>query len=353
MTKSLYSVLAAAKGTVLIAAASFLAALVLLSWPPRISVSSAPVYAQSLQPPSACDAAVPNPLAVATLRWYVRNQVARFPLQGGAGSMAFDGANMYILTSANSQFVIDKMRASDGALTATFSNFGTLEFSNFGPLLFDGQNIWLQYLASDAAGAVKLRASDGALLDTFTVGSPVQLGGMTFDGQDIWIAIRGSGVVRFRANNIQQSQTFSGGDPVGLASDGHNVWVADTAGVVTVRRNSDGAVVHSIPMPGEPWAIAFDGANMWVSNVANNTVTKIRVHDFAPVGTFATQSGPLNMVFDGASIWVANTNSNNVTQLRACDGSLLGTFAPGGNPGALAFDGINVWVGLGNGVAKM
>lgn len=353
MTRSTCSLVARANGTFLIVATALFAALALLSWPQRISVSPASVFAQNLEPPAACDVAVPNPLAVATLRWYVRNQVARFALQGGAGSMAFDGANMYILSSVNSQPAIVKMRSSDGAPTATFSNFGTLEFSNFGPLLFDGQNIWLQYLASDAAGAVKLRASDGALLDTFTVGSPVQLGAMTFDGQDIWIAIRGSGVVRFRANNIHQSQTFSGGDPVGLASDGHNVWVADTAGVVTVRRNSDGNIVHSIPMPGEPWAIAFDGVNMWVTNVASNTVTKIRVHDFAVLGTFPTQSGPFNIVFDGASIWVANTNSNSVTQLRACDGSLLGTFAPGGSPGALAFDGINVWVGLGNAVAKM
>ena len=318
-------------------------------------VSVRSVQAQQLQSPSSCDATVPNPLAVAAQRWYVRNQVAQFQLPGPFFSMAFDGSSMYVLSLAptSSGIAVSKLRASDGALIATFSNLGTLEFSDFGPMVFDGQNIWVQFFASDAAGAVKLRASDGTLLDTFTLGSAEQLGGMTFDGQDIWIAILGQGVQRFRANDVRQTQLFPGGNPAGLASDGHNVWVADQAGMVIVRRNSDGGVVRSIPIGGEPWALAFDGSNMWVTNIGNNTVTKIRAHDFAVLGTFPTQTGPRGITFDGANVWVGNFDSHSVTELRACDGSHLGTFATGAVPAGLAFDGINVWVGVSNSVAKM
>jgi glutamine cyclotransferase len=341
------------KVTLLLATAASFASLALLL---KVSIPVRSVGAQELQSPSVCGDTVPNPLAVATQRWYVRNSVARFQLQGATNSMAFDGSSMYVLSNAGAGpgVVLNKLRPGDGVITATFSNFGTLEFSSFGSLLFDGQNIWLQYGASDATGAVKLRASDGAVLATFSLAQgSVPLGGMTFDGQDIWISERGSGVHRFPANNIQQTQVFPGGDPVGLASDGHNVWVADASGVVSVRRNSDGNVVHSIPIAGEPWGIAFDGSNMWVTNIGNNTVTKIRAHDFAVLGAFPTQSGPLSITFDGANIWVGNFDSHSVTELRACDGAHLGTFSPGGKPFALAFDGINVWVGINNGVAKM
>lgn len=336
-------------------ATAFCTSLTLLAWLTGVSVPVRSVQAQQLQSPSSCDATVPNPLAVAALRWYVRNQAAQFQLPGHFFSMAFDGSSMYVLSAAPTAagIAVSKLRASDGALIATFSNFGTLEFSNFGPTVFDGENIWVQYFASDAAGALKLRASDGALLDTFTVGGPSQLGGMTFDGQDIWIAILGGGVQRFRANDIHQTQFFPGGNPTGLASDGHNVWVGDEAGLVIVRRNSDGGVVRSIPIGGEPWALAFDGSNMWVSNVGNNTITKIRAHDFAVLGTFPTQSGPFSITFDGANIWVGNLYSHSVTELRACDGTHVGTFATGGATAGLAFDGINVWVGVNNSVAKM
>jgi hypothetical protein len=338
-----------------LAATAFCTSLTLLAWLMGVSVPIRSVQAQQLQSPSSCGDTVSNPLAIATQRWYVRNQVAQFQLPGHFFSMAFDGSSMYVLSAAPTAagIAVSKLRASDGALIATFSNLGGLEFSDFGPTVFDGENIWVQYFASDAAGALKLRASDGALLDIFTLGHPVHLGGMTFDGQDIWIAILGEGVQRFRANDIRQTQLFPGGNPAGLASDGHNVWVADQSGLVIVRRNSDGGVVRSVSIGGEPWALAFDGSNMWVSNIGNNTVTKIRAHDFAVLGTFPTQSGPFSITFDGANIWVGNLYSHSVTELRACDGTHLGTFATGGATAGLAFDGINVWVGVNNSVAKM
>ena len=321
----------------------------------RLPAPPGPVHAQELQPPSACSAAVPNPLAVSTLRWYSRNQVALFPFPSVI-STVFDGSNMYVLgyspqANSSSSAVIYKLRATDGALLATFTNFPTLEFAGFGSMLFDGQNIWVQYLASDSAGLLEFRASDGTFVGFG--GSAGPGGGLTFDGQSIWIAVRGYGLTRFRANNTQQSASFPGGDPVGLAFDGRNVWAADASGFVTVHRATDGVLVHSIPITGEPLAIAFDGANMWVTNIGNNTVTKIRTHDFAELGTFPTENGPFGIVFDGANIWIGNTNSRSVTLLRACDGTHVGSFATSGAVGSMAFDGINVWVGANGGLAKM
>lgn len=268
--------------------------------------------------------------------------------------MVFDGSNMFVLaysplSNSSTSAVIFKVRASDGAILATFTNFPSLEFARFGSMLFDGQNLWVQFLASDASGLLQFRASDG----TFVGGAPFgDLGrGMTFDGQNIWVGTAGVGIGRFRANDPRQSAGFPGGDPQGLAFDGHNVWVANLNGLVTVHRASDGALIHSIAMGGEPYAIAFDGANMWVTNVANNTVTKIRVHDFVELGTFPVQASPTSIVFDGANLWT--TAIHGVTLLRACDGAHVASYATAGGPGSLTFDGINVWVALGDRIAKM
>jgi len=343
------------KVTLRLAAGVFCATLAWMAWPLRLPVPAGRVHAQNLQPPSACDATVPNPLTVATLRWYSRNQATLFPFP--AISMTFDGSDMYVLSysslaNSSSSAVIYKLRATDGALLATFTNFPTFEFAGFGLMLFDGQNLWVQFMASDTAGLLKFRASDGTYLGQGGGNGPGGgMGGMTFDGQNIWLGIRGVGLQKIRANT-QASTIFPGGDPVGLAFDGRNVWAADASGFVTIHRAADGVLLHSIPMTGEPWAIAFDGVNMWVTNIGNNTVTKIRAHDYAELGTVPTPSGASNILFDGANLWVG---SGGVTLLRACDGAHVATFAaPGaGSTGPLAFDGINVWVGLSNGVAKM
>lgn len=72
-----------------------------------------------------------------------------------------------------------KLRASDGALLATFPVGSTPE-----GILFDGSNIWVANLLSDTV--TKLRASDGAPLGTFSAGD----GGrdLAFDGDNIWVA---------------------------------------------------------------------------------------------------------------------------------------------------------------------
>ena len=343
------------KPSLLLTVSTFCAALAFTISLLRISPPGQPVHAQELQAPSACDAPVPNPLAVSALRWYSRNQTAVFPFPAFL-SMVFDGSNMFVLafsqqSNSSTSAVIYKVRATDGAILATFTGFPSLEFARFGLMLFDGQNIWVQFLASDASGLMQFRASDGTFVGFASAGD---LGrGMTFDGQNIWTATAGFGISRFRANDPRQAAAFPGGDPNGLAFDGRNVWATNLTGSVTVHRASDGALVHSIPMDGEPYAIAFDGVNMWVTNVANNTVTKIRVHDFVELGTFPTQAGPNTIAFDGANLWVANGGSHSVTLLRACDGAQVGVFATGGPPLGLAFDGINVWVAMPHSIAKM
>lgn len=298
------------------------------------------VRAQELQAPTPCEALpVPNPLAVSVLRWYNRNQIARFPAGGTVQGMTFDGSNVYLLAGNG----ITKLRASDGAKIAEFTDFGTLEINSLtGGMVFDGANIWAGVTASDAS-FVKIRAGDGVFLGSgggVPSGFPIAL---AFDGQSIWIAAGGGGTLKVQESNAQTIQTLPSPDATGIAFDGNNIWVADGSGVVIQRRSTDGSIVRTITLGGQPFAIAFDGANVWVTNIGNNTVTKIRVHDGVVLGTFSTQSEPLSIVFDGANIWIGNVGSNSLTRLRACDGAPMGTFSALGRPSSLVFDGINIW----------
>jgi outer membrane protein assembly factor BamB len=93
-----------------------------------------------------------------------------------------------------------------------------------------------------------------------------------------------------------------------------------------------------------PVGVAFDGANIWVANFSSNNVTKLQASDGKVIGSFSVGTNPNDMAFDGANIWVSNFSSNNVAKLRASDGSMLGTFNAGSAPVGISFDGANIWV---------
>jgi hypothetical protein len=99
--------------------------------------------------------------------------------------------------------------------------------------------------------------------------------------------------------------------------------------------------------------IAFDGTYLWIAKNPNNTVTKMRPSDLAPLGTFSVGSHPKGMASDGTNIWVANFGSNTVTKLRASDGAVQGTYPTGSGPVAGAFDGTNIWVAYNGGVTRL
>jgi hypothetical protein len=144
-----------------------------------------------------------------------------------------------------------------------------------------------------------------------------------------------------------------GKDPVCLAFDGANIWVAnnDDATVSKLQAN-DGSNLGTFSVGYGPVGLAFDGANIWVANSFDNTVTKLRASDGKNLGTFPVGQVPYYLAFDGEAVWVTNTESTSVTKLRASDGKNLGTFADHGAPGGIVFDGTHIWVSSFNTVTR-
>jgi hypothetical protein len=140
-----------------------------------------------------------------------------------------------------------------------------------------------------------------------------------------------------------------GSKPVGVASDGAHVWVAnegsnDVYKIDASTGNGLGVFYSGISAQ----YVLFDGANVWVTNPIDNTVTKF--NSGGSIGSYVTGTGapysfsPDGITSDGTNIWVANYAAGTVAKIGASTGAILNTIPVGGNPRFLAFDGTHIWV---------
>jgi len=102
-------------------------------------------------------------------------------------------------------------------------------------------------------------------------------------------------------------------------------------------------LIQSFPVGDAPVGLVSDGENIWVANYNDNNVMKLRASDGVVLGTFPVKTGPGRLAFDGASIWVACAVGT-VTKLRASDGTVEDNVPVGRDPEFITFDGANMWV---------
>lgn len=284
-----------------------------------------------------------NPLSVATLRWYEGNKTgAGISFSQPVRGFAFDGSNMWTTTGAS----LIKYRPGDGAILGTFS---TQVGGGAGALTFDGANIWVGI--EDDPLLLKFRASDGAYLGMFFINYQSKL---AFDGEHVW-ATSSKNIVKLRPSDGAIVDNVPLGDFVmSMAVDSHSwLWVTLFNGTVVRVHTIDSEIAGPYSVGANPVGIAYDGANMWVANYGSNSVTKLRASDGANLGTFNVGINPWAIAFDGANVWVTNNGSNSVTKLRASDGQVLRTFSIVSSPLGIAFDGVNMWVGHQNGATRL
>jgi len=124
---------------------------------------------------------------------------AKISVSAPVTRLAFDGSRIWATTGSNSIFVID---VTSGALVRTIS-VGDAGLSFIGPLTFDGRHMWV----ADGVNATiyELDLATGTPIYSYTFPSNAQPVGYTtgasdlsFDGQYVWAAFPGVGVlVRF------------------------------------------------------------------------------------------------------------------------------------------------------------
>lgn len=179
--------------------------------------------------------------------------------------------------------------------------------------------------------------------------------------------------------------------PIGITTDGTNLYVADSgnetirkivisSGVVTtlagtaLNRGSSDGIGPSASFFG-PCGITTDGTNLYVTDSSNSTIRKIVISTGA-VSTFAGNAGsvgaidgtattarfwsPQGITFDGSNLYVTDGGNNNtirkivassgvVTTIAGTAGTTgatdgIGVAASFSQPNGIATDGINLYV---------
>src|SRR5262249_23356072 len=191
-------------------------------------------------------------------------------------------------------------------------------------------------------------------------------------------------------NNAAGVTTLAGANPIGVQSDGADVWTANSGNHTVSRvRASDGKILETWTGAIFPWdvslargrvvltgsggalyqidpreaagsvttvstalgvltyGIAFDGSRYWT--VSNTGSVSIVTPASSPPWTVTTVttgfSSPRGVLYDGAHTWV----TEDIGKLHKLDssGAILQTLTFSSGGGSPAFDGTNLWVPLG------
>ncbi|SRR6266404_372188 len=174
------------------------------------------------------------------------------------------------------------------------------------------------------------------------------------DGADLWVAGSGGLVARVRASDGRLIETWTGAGGSAFAT------LAATGKVFVISLTNPGSLFQIDPTQPAgsvttltsllgpfPEGVAFDGQNIWVANTSNQpgtgSVSKVSLNPINVV-TFTTSfSQPLGMVFDGSNIWVTDRGDNTLKKLGS-NGAVLLSIGVGISPRAVAFDGTNIWI---------
>jgi hypothetical protein len=189
----------------------------------------------------------------------------------------------------------------------------------------------------------------GIGLGVTTVGShPV---GVSSDGADLWVANQGDGTVsRVRGSDGKRLETWTG------AFTPTEVLVA-MGRIFLSNGNNFGAIYMIDPRqpPGpvttvaedlgfNPAGIAFDGSRIWTANIGSVSIvtpgTTLPWSVTTVTTGFATLVGAL---YDGANIWVTDYESGTLLKLDS-SGAVIQSVVVGTGPGYPVFDGANIWV---------
>ena len=175
--------------------------------------------------------------------------------------------------------------------------------------------------------------------------------GVASDGEDVWVANQeDSTVSRVRGSDGKLLETWTGAESVTavLVAMGRVFLTrADQFGTLYMIDPSQpaGPVTTVADHLGPaPVGIAFDGARIWTTN--GNSVSIVTPGPVTPwsVTTIATGfATPGSALYDGANIWITDYEAGTLLKLDAA-GSIAQTVVVGQGPSYAVFDGENIWV---------
>ena len=176
---------------------------------------------------------------------------------------------------------------------------------------------------------------------------------------------RGSRRAAFDQHWTTQNATVLGLTTIGpigghVASDGENLWVSDSTGVVTRVRASDGKLLETWAGANSGYGVLSAMGRIFVTGQIGTGGLLYRIDPSQPAGTVTTVASNLGLnsngiAFDGSRIWTSNlgTGSPNGSVSIITPGASIPwtvtTVTAGFTQGLGAvFDGANIWIADGS-----
>lgn len=210
--------------------------------------------------------------------------ILKFPSPGSSPSgLAWDGTHLWLADDGTN--TVYKLDPTDGRVLSSFESPGSAPRG----LVWDGNHLWH---ADNATRKLhQLDRATGATLSE--IGEPAtpakarrpELGGLTWDGQNLWCGTVDGWSSRMNEMDPNDGSTkrffFTKGYPRALATDGTFIWNATDnggmrLGIVYKYKLSDGLFVSQFDTPGfYPTGLAFDGQNLWCVDRETKTIYKL------------------------------------------------------------------------------
>lgn len=321
-----------------------------------------------------------------------------------------DGSNLYVLdwNNSSSSSSIRKIAISSGAVTTLVSG------GRFSRITTDGDNVF----ATDGQGVIyRIDASDGGIVTLAgTAGTTGWLDGtgasarfnnprsITRFGSNLFVMDSGNHTIRIISIPTGEVTSTSvnnpGADgaaeyalfylPVGLTTDGTNLYVADSGnntirkmviatGIVSTLAGSRGnaGAIDGTGVAARfntPTGVTTDGPNLYVADWSNKTIRKIVIATgetttlagtagsagFADgIGAIARFNSPRHITTDGKNLYVTDSVNNTIRMINIESGAVstlagsagvtgsadgIGSAARFNYPSGITTDGVNLYV---------
>ena len=142
--------------------------------------------------------------------------------------------------------------------------------------------------------------------------------------------------------------------PAMMASDGANVWIANSQSKSVSRINATtGAKAEFSAAAGGDGAfgVAFDGTNIWVSSFFGGSLVKLSPEGRV-LAVYKVGDGLAGMYYLNQHLWVVANGDNMVYRVRLSDGVIVNRYQVSASPYGILFDGNRFWTQA-SGAAKV
>jgi DNA-binding beta-propeller fold protein YncE len=220
-------------------------------------------------------------------------------------ALAVGGSNLWVAHTDGTITRIDRRSGRSRAMKAGRS---------IADIAFLSGTLW----AADA-GSGELMRIDPSRMTVIAKQKSVKPVRMIAAADHVWITTESDTLLTYSDRGVRTGSIKTGRGPVGLASDGRVVWIANSDdGTVTRVDARKGRVIGKPIRVGRgPSSIAIASGSVWVSNHDERTIARIDARTARVLeSAIALDSSVIDVDAAGRTLWVAGTDPARLIRVR-------------------------------------